>query len=96
MYSIQGLWSAAELGLSIVFIIIKNGGYEALTEFGALFGMPDLPGLELPHLDFCSLARGHAVAGRLVERCADLDGALIEAFHAAGPTLIEVAVASDR
>jgi benzoylformate decarboxylase len=92
MYSIQGLWSAAELGLPVVFIIIKNGGYDALTEFGALFGMPDLPGLKLPHIDFCALARSQGVASRLVEQCAELDGELVAAFHAAGPTLIEVAV----
>jgi benzoylformate decarboxylase len=92
MYSIQGLWSAAELGLPIVFIIVKNGVYGALTEFGALFGMPDLPGLKLPHIDFCALARSQAVTGRLVERCAELDDALIGAFRAPGPTLLEVAV----
>jgi benzoylformate decarboxylase len=92
MYSIQGLWSAAELRLPIVFIIVKNGGYDALTEFGVLFGMPDLPGLSLPHLDFCAVAHGHGVASRRVTRCEELDEALRSAFRAAEPTLIEVAV----
>ena len=44
MYSIQGLWSAAQLGLAMTFIIIKNGRYEALHEFGRHFDLEQLPG----------------------------------------------------
>ncbi len=35
MYSIQALWSAAQLELPITFIILKNRGYAALKEFAA-------------------------------------------------------------
>jgi benzoylformate decarboxylase len=92
MYSIQGLWSAAELGLPVAFIIINNSSYRALEEFGRRFGIKELPGIRLPGLDFCTLAAGQGVKGIRVERCADLDAALLEVFAADEPMLLEVRV----
>jgi benzoylformate decarboxylase len=92
MYSIQGLWSAAELRLPIAFIIVNNSSYRALEEFGRHFGIEALPGMRLPHLDFCGLARAQGVRSLHVERCADLDAALLEVFAADVPMLLEVGV----
>jgi benzoylformate decarboxylase len=92
MYSIQGLWSAAELSLPVAFIIINNSSYRALEEFGRRFGIEALPGVRLPHLDFCALAAGQGVKGMRVERCEDLDAALREIFAADVPMLLEVCV----
>jgi benzoylformate decarboxylase len=92
MYSIQGLWSAAELKLPIAFIIVNNGSYRALEEFGSHFHIETLPGVRLPHLDFCALAKGQGVEGRRVERCEDLDAALLDLFAADVPMLLEVRV----
>ncbi len=92
MYSIQGLWSAAELRLPIAFIIVNNSSYRALEEFGRHFGIRALPGVLLPHLDFCGLARAQGVASVRVENCADLDAALLELFAADVPMLLEVGV----
>ena len=92
MYSIQGLWSAAELGVPVAFVIVKNGSYRALTEFGPHFALTELPGTRLPHIDFCTLARSQGVAARYVDSCADVDAALEAAFTAPGPLLVEVAV----
>ena len=38
MYSIQALWSAAQLELPITFVILKNRRYAALPEFAPAFG----------------------------------------------------------
>jgi benzoylformate decarboxylase len=92
MYSIQGLWSAAELALPVTFVIVNNGGYRALDEFAPHFGLTALQGTLLPHLDFCALARGQGVEAVRVARCAELDAALSMAFAAAGPVLVEVCV----
>jgi len=92
MYSIQGLWSAAELGVPVAFIIVKNSSYRALEEFARHFDIDTLPGLRLPHLDFCALASAHGIASRRVDRCADLDGALVELLAAKVPMLLEVSV----
>jgi benzoylformate decarboxylase len=92
MYSIQGLWSAAELKLPIAFIIVNNSSYRALEEFGRHFDIKSLPGLHLPHLDFCALAAAQGVKGIRVNRCDDLDAALRDIFAADVPLLLEVCV----
>ncbi len=92
MYSIQGLWSAADLGLPIAFIIVNNGSYRALEEFGRHFHIDALPGVRLPHLDFCALATAQGVQAIRVERCEDLDAALRKVFAASFPMLLEVRV----
>lgn len=92
MYSIQGLWSAAELGLPVAFVVVNNHGYRALDEFAPHFGLTTPPGTRLAHLDFCALARAQGVAAVRVNRCAELDAALRLAFGADGPVLVEVCV----
>jgi benzoylformate decarboxylase len=92
MYSIQGLWSAAQHALPIAFVIVKNGTYEALNEFGRHFRMSQLPGIELPQLDFCGLARSQGVEAVSVSSIEELDDALLAAFSSDAPTLVEVTV----
>ncbi len=90
LYSIQGLWSAAQLQLPIAFVIIKNGRYEALHEFGRHFDLKYLPGTQLPALDFCGLAQAQGIQAVRVEKTAKLDAALTAAFRSDKPMLIEV------
>jgi benzoylformate decarboxylase len=92
MYSIQGLWSAAQLALPVAFVIVDNRSYRALDEFAPHFGVATPPGTQLPNLDFCALARAQGVQGVRVSRCAELDAALQTAFAATGPVLVEVGV----
>jgi benzoylformate decarboxylase len=49
-------------------------------------------GVDLPGLDFCALARGQGCEAARIERAEDLAPALADAFAAAGPRLIDVAV----
>ena len=90
MYSIQGLWTAAELGSAVAFVIINNNSYRALEEFARHFDIEELPGVKLPHLDFCALAAGQGVRSLRVQRCEDLDAALYEVFSAGVPMLLQV------
>jgi benzoylformate decarboxylase len=93
MYAIQGLWTAAQLGLGITFVIIKNRRYEALVNFGRHFGLQQTVGTSLPDIDFCALAQGQGVKATSVERTDALDDALRAAFaNLSEPTLVEVAV----
>jgi len=92
MYSIQGLWSAAQLALPVTFVIVNNRSYRALNEFAPHFGVAKPPGTLLPNLDFCALARAQGVEGVRVTRCSEIDAALRSAFAAAGPQLVEVCV----
>jgi benzoylformate decarboxylase len=92
MYAIQGLWTAAELKLPVAFIIVNNRSYQALVEFGQHFKLSELPGTQLPHLDYCALAEAQGVAALRVERAEQLDAALTRAFTAAQPMLVEVRI----
>jgi benzoylformate decarboxylase len=92
MYAVQGLWTAAQLGVPVAFIIINNASYRALEEFGRHFGISTLPGVRLPQLDFCALAQGHGVESLKVENCEALDAALRKIFTANVPMLLEVCV----
>jgi benzoylformate decarboxylase len=90
LYSIQGLWSAAQLHLPIAFVIVKNGRYEALHAFGRHFSLEKLPGTELPAVDFCGLAAAQGMAAVRVTKVSELDAALMQAFELRAPMLVEV------
>lgn len=93
MYSIQALWTAAQLNLPITFIILNNRRYAALQDFAPVFNYPPgvkPEGTDLPDLDFVLLAQGQGVAARRVETADDLIAALPEALAAEGPALLEI------
>jgi benzoylformate decarboxylase len=92
MYAIQGLWSAAQLKLPIVFVIINNGRYEALHEFARHFDLPNPVGTSLPELDFCGFARAQGLQALRVDRPGDLDPALRAVLQSSEPILLEVVV----
>ena len=92
MYAIQGLWTAAQLGLPMTFIIVNNRRYEALLNFGRHFGLQRTVGTELGGIDFVAIAQGQGLAARRVEATDGLDEALRWAFGSTGPVLLEVVV----
>lgn len=95
MYSIQALYTAAQLALPITFVILNNRRYAALQDFAPVFGFApgEKPaGTDLPSLDFVSLARGQGMEATRVENPSDLPGELRQALQAYGPRLIELVV----
>jgi benzoylformate decarboxylase len=93
MYSIQALWSAADLKLPLAIVIVNNGGYAALAEFSSHFNMTRLVGTELRGLDFAGLAAAMGCEAVRVERPQELAAALTRALDASGPFLVDVVVA---
>jgi benzoylformate decarboxylase len=92
LYSIQALWTAAQLRLPITFVVLNNGGYVALKALGLHLGVERPPGVDLPGLDLVAIAEGFGCAGRRVERAALLEKELRAALADAGPTLLDVPV----
>ena len=93
MYAIQGLWTAAEFRLPVAFIIVNNRSYQALVEFGQHFQLSELPGTQLPHLNYCALAQSQGVLPRSGWSAARIWMRRLErAFAATHPTLVEVCV----
>ena len=96
MYSIQALWSAAQLGLSVTFVVLKNRRYAVLQEFAPAFGFAHdepLPGTDLPDIDFVALACGMGCKGVNVCRAEALRDVLQAALKEKTPVLVEVDVA---
>lgn len=96
MYSIQALWSAAQLALPVTFVILKNRRYAALQEFAPVFGFAPgdkLQGTALPGIDFCALARGQGCEAVHVARAESLRPALSQALRSPVPVLVEVEIA---
>jgi benzoylformate decarboxylase len=96
MYSIQAIWSAAQLNLPITFVILNNTRYAALQDFAPVFGFgPGDPvqGTDLPGLDFVTIAAGMGCPGVRVSVASQLHEALQNALSASGPALVEVVVA---
>jgi len=89
MYSIQGLWSAAQLKLPITFVIVNNARYEALRSFGRHFGLEKTEGTDLAGIDFSGIARAQGVKAERVSTAAGLDQALQTAFALNQPMLID-------
>ncbi|WP_321812259.1 MULTISPECIES: benzoylformate decarboxylase [unclassified Burkholderia] len=93
-YAIQALWTAAQRGVPVAFIVLNNHGYAALVGLAQRMGIAkdDVVGAEVTGIDFCHLARGYGVPACRVEKANALDEALQTAFAAAGPVLVEVIV----
>jgi benzoylformate decarboxylase len=91
-YSITGLWSAAQLKLPCTFVIVRNGVYQALKDYGAFLDAENIPGLDLPGIDFVSVAAGYGLPGRRVSTAAEMADALKAAIDSGKPSLLEVEV----
>ncbi|MFI6170398.1 benzoylformate decarboxylase [Nocardia sp. NPDC051052] len=94
-YSISGLWSAAQHHLDITYLIVHNGAYRVLKDYGTLLGAQRLPGLDLPGIDFVAIATGYGVPARTVGTPSDLADALEQAFGTPGPHLIQVQITDE-
>jgi benzoylformate decarboxylase len=92
LYCVQSLWSAARDRAPLTVVVLNNQRYEAVAALGRRIGVPDVPGTELPELDFPALARGFGVAAARVDRAAGLAAALDRALAHEGPYLLDVAV----
>lgn len=89
-YGIQALWTAAQYDIPAIFLILKNGTYGALRWFAGVLEAEDVPGLDVPGLDFCSLAHGYGVSAVRANSSETLETALREALQNKKPVLIEV------
>ncbi|WP_321885782.1 benzoylformate decarboxylase [Burkholderia cenocepacia] len=96
MYSIQALWSAVQLKLPIVYVILNNSRYAALQEFAPVFGFgldDTVHGTALPGIDFVALAQGMGCNGVRVSAAEELEAVLAEALNDEAPYLVEILVA---
>ncbi len=92
MYSIQALWTAAQRKLPLTVIVVNNSGYGAMRSFSRVMQVRNVPGLDLPGLDFVTIATGMGCHAARVGKSAEFAPALKQAFARSGTSLIEVIV----
>jgi benzoylformate decarboxylase len=94
MYSIQSLWTAAQRKLPLTVVVINNAGYGAMRSFSQVMQVRNVPGLELPGIDFVKLAEGMGCDAVRVAKASELAPALKRGLGHQGVSLIEVMVDS--
>ena len=99
MYTLQALWTQAREGLDVTTVILNNGSYAVLNMELARVGAGD-PGpralemLDIPGLDFVSLARGMGVPATRATTAEEFTDQLERALATEGPALVEAVVPS--
>ncbi|RIW50816.1 benzoylformate decarboxylase [Micromonospora endophytica] len=91
-YSVQALWTAAQLRLPLVIMVPVNQQYAILKAFAELKQTPGVPGLDLPGLDIGAVARGYGCASTVVETPDQLGTTLDTALRADGPTVLAIPI----
>ncbi|GAJ96758.1 benzoylformate decarboxylase [Rhizobium rhizogenes] len=89
-YGIQALWTAAQYKIPTIFIIMKNGTYGALRWFAGVLKVENVPGLDVPDIDFQALATGYGVKAHRARNAEEFKHVLAEALSSDTPILIEV------
>jgi benzoylformate decarboxylase len=93
-YSVQSIWTGAQLHLPILIIVLRNDEYCILKSFAKLEDTPGVPGLDIPGIDIVSIAKGY---GCDAERLNDLDAikkAAVEAWSKSRPTVLEIRISA--
>jgi benzoylformate decarboxylase len=94
MYSIQALWTAAQRQLPLTVVIINNEGYGAMRAFSKVMQVRNVPGLDMPGLDFVKIAEGMGCEAVRVTKSSELASALQRALTHQGTSVVEVMVDS--
>jgi benzoylformate decarboxylase len=94
MYSIQALWTAAQRKLPLTVVVINNAGYGAMRSFSQVMQVRNVPGLDLPDIDFVKIADGLGCDAVRVTKSSELKAALAHGLSRNGASLIEVVVDS--
>jgi benzoylformate decarboxylase len=94
MYSIQALWTAAQRKLPLTVVVINNAGYGAMRSFSQVMQVRNVPGLDLPGIDFVKIAQGLGCDAVRVAKSSELAPALKRGLAHDGVSLIDVMVDS--
>ena len=95
MYSIQALWSAANMKLPITYVICNNQGYRIIKQrLKSFHDNENFIGMDFtdPEINFIGLAQSLGMTARRVTNPADIHQAVAEGVRSGKPNLIEVMV----
>ncbi|GAB3556017.1 benzoylformate decarboxylase [Spelaeicoccus albus] len=93
-YGLSALWTAAQWNLPVVIIVLNNGTYGALRAFAGKLDATDAPGLDVPDIDFCSLAAGYGVDAHRTPTADEFIDRFTAALAGTSPVLLDVPIAT--
>src|ERR1700723_1382633 len=91
-YSVQSLWTGAQLHLPILIIVLRNDEYSILKSFAELENTPGVPGLDIPGFDIVSIAKGYGCDAERLDDLDEIKKAAVEAWSKSKPTVLEVRI----
>jgi benzoylformate decarboxylase len=89
-YSVQSLWTAAQLRLLVLFVVLQNSEYAILKAFAEIEDSPGVPGLDISDIDIVALARGYGCHAARAETLEVLRPEIAAAAERHAPTVLEV------
>jgi benzoylformate decarboxylase len=100
-FSVQAIWTAVQQQVSLVVVVLDNGGYLAVKR--AIEGYLKVPhdprahpGTRLPGIDHAAVAASYGAAGWRAEHGGEVAAAVKEAFNAGGTQVVAATVAEVR
>src|SRR3984885_835588 len=93
-YSIQSLWTAAQLRLPILIVVPKNDEYCILKSFAVLEETPGVPGLDIPGFDVVSIAKGYGCDAPRLDDLEAIKKAAVAAWSKSKPTVLEIPISA--
>src|SRR3984957_16404379 len=93
-YSIQSLWTAAQLCLPILIIVPNNDEYFIFNSFAVLEETPGVPGLDIPGLDIASIAKGYGCEAARLDDLVAIKKAAVAAWSKSKPTVLEIPISA--
>jgi benzoylformate decarboxylase len=91
-YSVQSIWTAAQLHLPILIVVLRNAEYCILKSFAVLEDTPGVPGLDLPGIDIVSLAKGYGCDAARLDDLDAIKKAAVAAWTNSKPTVLEIPI----
>ncbi len=91
-YSVQSIWTAAQLRLPILFVVLRNGEYAILKAFAEVEEAPGVPGLDIPGINIVSIARGYGCHAVMTKNLDEVRSEAAAAAERHGPTVLEVPI----
>jgi benzoylformate decarboxylase len=99
-FTVQALWTAKQLDLPVVVVVVDNESYLAVQRAVELYlgeKRDDwFPGTLLPELDSVAVARGYGIEALRVSAPTDIADAVATAIRARKPCLVDIPVEAVR
>src|SRR5260370_38820665 len=90
----EAVWRAGQRKLRLTVVVVKYAGYGAMRSFSQVMQVRNVPGLDLPGIDFVQIAQGLGCDAVRVAKSSELAPALRHGLAHDGVSLIEVIVDS--